>query len=187
MYIWQKRGLRTLFSGAFLLALILGSSMSAPAAYAGGSADTFDPQPHYGWYFEHNGSYGAGGFEYNKGFAFSAPNNAWLATTSGWSAMGAHMGIPLYEPDADDRCTASIYIKPAVNDSVTFNLEVFKPKSYEYIALKQVTLLKGDYKQVAISWIGEYESVRVRFALLSNNGYYKKARLDHFYLYCEDL
>jgi hypothetical protein len=188
MHIWQKRGLRTLFSGAFLLALILGSGMSASAANAGGRADTFDPQPYYGWVFEHNGSYGAGGFEYNKGFAFSAPNNAWLATTSGWSAMGAHMGNTVPgEPDADDRCTASIYIKPAVNDSVTFNLEVFKSGSYEYIALKQVTVLKGSYKQVAISWIGEYESFRVRFSLLSNNGYYKKARLDHFYLYCEDL
>ena len=70
---------------------------------------------------------------------------------------------------------------------MTFNLEVLKYGTYEYIALKQVTLLKGDYKQVAISWIGDYESVAVRFALLSNNGYYKKARLDHFYLYCEDL
>jgi hypothetical protein len=29
------------------------------------------------------------------------------------------------------------------------------------------------------------EHVTVRFSLLSNNGYYKKARLDHFYTYCE--
>jgi hypothetical protein len=185
MYIWRNRGLRALFSGAFVLALMLGGT-SVPAAYAGGYGDTFEPNPVLGWKFSHNASYGAGGFDYNQGTAFSAPNNAWLAVTNGWSAIRVYTPLPADgETTMNDLCTASIYIKPAVNDSVTLNLEVIDPWTWTYVALKQVTLLPGGYKQVSFSWRTTLDDVFVRFALLSNNGYYKKVRLDNYYVHCE--
>jgi hypothetical protein len=184
MKTWQKRGLRALFSGAFVLALMLGGT-SVPAANAAAIGDTFDPYPKFNWSFENNANYAAGGFDYNQGTALSAPNNAWLAATSGWSAIRLwNFNLPYQEPGMNVLCTASIYIKPAVNDSVTFNLEILKPNSYEYIALKQVTALKGSYKWVSVDWRSKHERVTVRFSLLSNNGYYKKARLDNFHIQC---
>jgi hypothetical protein len=155
------------------------------ASAAGGYGDNMDTYPMGPWFFEHNGYYGSGGFEYNQGTWLSAYNNAWLAATNGWSALGYHVSVP--GPDdhsLSDLCTASIYIKPAVNDSVTFNLEVLNPYTYEYIALKQVTLLPGSYKQVSVSWRSKRDTLVVRFSLLSNYGYYKKARLDNFYVNC---
>ena len=184
MHIWRNRGLRTLF----VVALVLGVT-SVPAAIASSApiSDNMDIEPLDQWHFEHNASYGAGGFEYNQGFALSPQNNAWLAATNGWSALRRYIRIPAgNDPNIYDLCTASIYIKPAVNDSVTFNLEVLDPYTYQYIALRQVTLLKGGYKQVSVSWRSEFDYVYVRFALLSNNGYYKKARLDNFYVFCQN-
>jgi hypothetical protein len=185
MNIWRRRGLRALLSGVFAAALMFGG-MSASAATAGvGFGDTMDTYLPGQWSFEHNGSYGGGGFEYNQGTAFSPQNNAWVAANYGWSALKRHVNVPGSDPDMSDLCTASIYIKPAVNDSVTFNLEVLKAGTYEYVALRQVTLLPGGYKQVSVSWRADLDEVDVRFSLLSNHGYYKKARLDHFYVYCQ--
>jgi hypothetical protein len=184
MHIWQKYGLRTLFSAAFMVALLFGGT-SVPAANAAvGHGDNFDTNVPGPWWFEHNGYYGAGGFEYNQGTWLSPYNNVWLAATNGWSAVRHHLNVPGADPSTSDLCTASIYIKSAVNDSVTFNLEILKPYSYEYVALKQVTVLKGSYKQVSVNWRSNQEYVTVRFSLLSNNGYYKKARLDNFYVNC---
>jgi hypothetical protein len=186
MHIWQKRGLRTLFSVAFLLALILGSGMSVSAADAPvGHGDNFDAYLPGGWWFEHNAAYAGGGFEYNQGYALSPQNNVWLAATNGWSALRRFQDVPgAGDASTSDLCTASIYIKPAVNDSVMFNLEILKPYSYEYIALKQVTLLPGSYKKVSVDWRSSEDDITVRFSLLSNTGYYKKARLDNFYVSC---
>jgi hypothetical protein len=186
MQIWQKRGLRTLFSAAFLLALALSVGMSVPAANAaGGYGDNFDANLPGGWWFEHNASNAGGGFEYNQGFWLSAYNNVWLSATNGWSSVRRLQDLPgVHDASMSDLCTASIYIKPAVNDSVTFNLEILKPYSYEYIALKQVTLLPGSYKKVSVDWRSIHDEVTVRFSLLSNTGYYKKARLDNYYVSC---
>ena len=182
MHIWRNRGLRTLF----VVALVFGGT-SVPAAIASSApiSDNMDIEPLDQWHFEHNASYGAGGFEYNQGFALSPQNNAWLAATNGWSALRRYIRIPAgNDPNIYDLCTASIYIKPAVNDSVTFNLEVLQPYSYEYIALKQVTLFPGSYKKVSINWRTIEDNVRVRFSLLSQYGYYKKARLDNYFANC---
>jgi hypothetical protein len=187
MHIWQKRGLRILFSAAFLLALILGSGMSVPAANAGaGFSDNFDDGHLPGlWGFEHNASNAGGGFENNQGFWLSPYTNVWLSATNGWSSLRRFQDLPSVDDGSMSYlCTASIYIKPAVNDSVTFNLEILKPYSYEYIALKQVTLLPGSYKKVSIDWRTSEDDVTVRFSLLSQYGYYKKARLDNYFVNC---
>lgn len=186
MHIWQKHGLRRLFSAAFLFALVLGSGMSASAAEAPvGHGDNFDTYLPGLWRFENNAAYAGGGFEYNQGYALSPQNNVWLAATNGWSSLRIFQNVPgAGDASPSDLCTASIYIKPAVNNSVTFNLEILKPYSYEYIALKQVTLLPGSYKKVSVGWRSGEDNVVVRFSLLSNYGYYKKARLDNYYVSC---
>jgi hypothetical protein len=185
MHIWRNRGLRTLFAMAFVVALVFGGT-SVPAANAGAYGDSFDSNPVVGWKFDDNASYAASGFEYNQGTAFSAPNNAWIVTTNGWAGLRVYSSVPANggEPSVHYLCTASIYIKPAVNDSVTFNLEVINTWNWTYVALKQVTLLPGGYKQVAVSWRSDLENVFVRYTLLSNNGYYKKARLDNYHISC---
>jgi hypothetical protein len=186
MHIWQKRGLRTLFSAAFLLALLFGGA-SVPAANAGGiiAEDDFDPYPELNWTFEHNASSGAGGFEYINQGEYSSPGNAWLTATNGWSAMRHYLTIP---SDAwpYKSCTAYVDIKSAVNNSVTVNLEVIDPSTWQYIAFKQVTMLKGGYRHVAVTWMSALDKVQVRFSLLSIDGYYKKARLDYFMVHCVD-
>jgi len=188
MHIWRNPGLRTPFSVAFLLALVLGSGMSVPAANAGDNTDILidylDTNPSATWFFQHNASYGAGGFDYNQGTYLSPYNNAWLAATNGWSAIGRTVILPTPEPTLPDRCISSMSIRKVSGQSATINLEVIDPTTWTYIAFRQVTVMLNGYTRFYLDFVPTRKDVIARFALIGTD-YYKKVRLDSYNMVCE--
>jgi hypothetical protein len=192
MHIWQKRGLRTLFSTAFLLVLTFGSGMSVPAAKAASVvvvSDNFEGNPASRWWLESGGYWGYGDFWNTPSLAHSPSRNAYLDAINGWAAVGRNVYLPLTTPYSKWRCNASFWITPQENARSKVNLEVIDPTNWTYIALGTFTReYNGGYQYISIDFVPTRKDVVVRLAVV--HSYYDSTsgsiRVDDLYVRCQD-
>ncbi len=131
------------------------------------------------WTFQRSGT-GSGFIEFNSAFARDGVNNGALTVQSGWSAVGRPVTLT---NGVSIRCRAWIYVQ---TPGATLNIEIIDPNTFNYIALKTVTLgsTGSGYTLVDVGpWLADIKRVQFRVALLANGGS-RWARVDSMGAQC---
>jgi hypothetical protein len=158
------------------LAIGLVAMLAATGTLVGGStahaepvplADGFENNPNSRWGFASSGTGIAFGFLTDRGRQRSGRVNAVLHATTGFVAVGRQVQID--PPGAVSNCFGFIWVDPAAG-TVTVNLEVIDPVTFQYISLNTVTFSNDPgYTQLGFNgfrW--RAEPVLFRVALLGN-------------------
>jgi hypothetical protein len=157
--------------------MVLATSTAAQAAQWN-HVDGFDNAPQNTW-----GFVGTGGFELNQGTAFTAPNNAWVRATTGWSSVGKPLNLPA-TGGGSITCDATIHVRAP--NGARVNFEIIRRSDWTYVALLPVTLAASTSYQPLVlnNWNGGAREVFVRVALIGE-GTTKTIRVDHLFVHCD--
>ncbi|MEU5428492.1 hypothetical protein AB0H73_23295 [Streptomyces olivoreticuli] len=127
------------------------------------------------------GGDGVAGFEINQGTARSGRNNGWLSATRGWAREGiwARFGATTFPNTV---CTAEIYVKPV--QDLQFELRVWNPQGTKLATNAPWLVANGDYQNVKVTWIAEYNNNAFVEAILGSDGIPRAVRLDDLVVRC---
>lgn len=158
--------------------MVLATSTAAQAAQWT-HVDGFDTaSPGATW-----GFVGTGGFELNQGTAFTAPNNAWVRATTGWSSVGKPLNLPT-TGGGRITCDATVHVRAPSGARVNF--EIIRRSDWTYVALLPATLpASTSYQPLVLNdWNGGARELFIRVALIGQ-GTTKTIRVDHAFVHCD--
>jgi hypothetical protein len=165
------------------LAVVLANPGVASANWS--IQDGFEGSPSGTWKLQHSGT-GSGGFEINQGTANRGQNNAWLRSQTGWSAVGKNLLIGPAANNRFVRCNAA-FVVSSLTGASQLNVEVIDPSTWNYLAVKTVTVSSTSYVTVGTdSWHAgaSPNPVYVRISLLGNGSTTSTVRVDDMNVVC---